>query len=982
MHGPSGAPGRDSGRPRTRAGLFGREYALLVVCTLVGIGVGAYRLWSVKPQYVAKARVYIERNGVVGTADTASPGGTPTAQTAGLPADLFLGTELVKAAISLGKLDTLTAFAGDPNLPLRIMAGLHIEPVDVKGEAGQIQDLSFQDADPESAERVLQSLIEAYQAAADRWQANRFGAAVAALERQRDLLLERLNRKQAEAAAYRTAHPTVVSTGNAALSDARLNALVEQRVRAELRRIDADVRLATLQDIARRGQSTTDSHAATDSPTTQPASETPDRASFVPIDPAVIQTVQSGGEMLVAPNRGLDVTIQRAPNGQMVATTTDPLPDLSAEEEQLEALKQVWGPDHPKLQAAKERVEALRRRAGRNEMRSIEMVSAYVQLCHEEERVLDEAIAAHLRAQTPAGDTAIEGQIIDQVIKRAGEMLAKVTDQIEYLSLQRDAAQMRVVTLVPPHVGVLAAPSAVPQLLLVPTGIGLLIGFALTYLRGAPPQKRERRNAWAEQRGFSRMRPRSTILGWVPPLPRGAGRGSQRALGTWVLREPESKAARALRRLARRVATTADAQEARTLLVTSAMPREGKSVVLANVATAIAQEGRNVLVIDANYDHPSQHVLLSDVLDLGNVAGEELTVEALRRGNVTVRTQLETLAVVPAWPKPQRPLTFLKSGAMAEFIRHSAARFDLILIDGPALSEREIVEALAEVADASVFLTDGADITERSARELVGGLDLASAGVIANAIPPRDEIRPVPRRRKPPARIEPEPELEPFSPAEAAWALDPEPTIGATITQPVTQTPAAEGARADNTSEGTASSFGSWAVEEPAPDATADRADDTNAQAAPAPPWGEPEVAPDALETAAAEATADSTPEMADSAPTDAPDVDATTAASSAGEEIAATAPSGETVDATAATETGNRGDAPSLSAVDELIHSELIEGATSGAKAPAPEAGEAPSDAETDAILAAAAGAGSADSDAADATAKEPRRSKKSSKS
>ncbi|MBN1491648.1 MAG: hypothetical protein JXA69_17175, partial [Phycisphaerae bacterium] len=123
-------------------------------------------------------------------------------------------------------------------------------------------------------------------------------------------------------------------------------------------------------------------------------------------------------------------------------------------------------------------------------------------------------------------------------------------------------------------------------------------------------------------------------------------------------------------------------------------------------------------------------------------------VEALEGGQAAMRTQLETLRVVPAWPKPADPSEILKSDAMRKFIRQSASNYDLILIDAPALSEHEDVELLTEFADAVAFVVDAANATGQAARDLLNAIELPSIGMIVNTLPATTEVhRPVRQSR-------------------------------------------------------------------------------------------------------------------------------------------------------------------------------------------------------------------------------------------
>jgi Mrp family chromosome partitioning ATPase len=239
-----------------------------------------------------------------------------------------------------------------------------------------------------------------------------------------------------------------------------------------------------------------------------------------------------------------------------------------------------------------------------------------------------------------------------------------------------------------------------------------------------------------------KVRRRRFVLGSVPALPRTSGRGSQRAMGTWVLRESRSKSAKAFRTLGKSLQQAVGDAEAQCILVTSAQAGEGKSVAVANVAVALAQMGTKVLVVDANYAHPSQHVLLSDILSMGEGGAggpDELSPETIESGKAAVRTQLETLRVLPAWPKPADPESILQSSALREYLRHAATNNELVLIDAPALAECDQLDAMKDLCDGVVLVTSAAGGEEevtQAAKSALRRVDLRSVGIIVSSIPP------------------------------------------------------------------------------------------------------------------------------------------------------------------------------------------------------------------------------------------------------
>jgi capsular exopolysaccharide synthesis family protein len=96
----------------------------------------------------------------------------------------------------------------------------------------------------------------------------------------------------------------------------------------------------------------------------------------------------------------------------------------------------------------------------------------------------------------------------------------------------------------------------------------------------------------------------------------------------------------------------------KSILFTSAIPREGKSSVVANLATSMSQAGKNVLIIDADLRKPSQH----KIFDLPNLTGLTTTlVSNVSAFEHIVETKHEGLDILTAGPNPPNPAELLNS---------------------------------------------------------------------------------------------------------------------------------------------------------------------------------------------------------------------------------------------------------------------------------------------------------------------------------
>jgi protein-tyrosine kinase len=189
----------------------------------------------------------------------------------------------------------------------------------------------------------------------------------------------------------------------------------------------------------------------------------------------------------------------------------------------------------------------------------------------------------------------------------------------------------------------------------------------------------------------------------------------------------------------RRVAAVLHEEQAEdqlsTLIVTSAVPGEGKTLTAVNLALTLSESyARRVLIIDADLRAPSVHV----VLGMSNDAGLSDAL-AESGADLPIRQVTTNLAVMTAGRADLNPLAGLSSPRMGEILRDVATRFDWVLLDTSPVGVLPDAQVLARLVG-GVILVIGAGSTpaaavERAIAEL-GGPD-AIIGTVLNRVDER-----------------------------------------------------------------------------------------------------------------------------------------------------------------------------------------------------------------------------------------------------
>ncbi|MFH7243850.1 MAG: GumC family protein [Spirulina sp.] len=195
------------------------------------------------------------------------------------------------------------------------------------------------------------------------------------------------------------------------------------------------------------------------------------------------------------------------------------------------------------------------------------------------------------------------------------------------------------------------------------------------------------------------------LLG-VIPLHRVGGRGfggsrSQASVELIVRDLPGSPISESYRMLQANLAFLNSDRAVKTVVVTSSMVGEGKSVVSANLAMARAQQGRRVLLIDADMRCPRQHQLWGLVNDRGlsNLLAERWELSAV------VKPLTDHLDLLTAGVIPPNPTALLDSQRMATVLAQVAADYDFVVLDTPALNVAADVHILGRLSQGIVLVT-------------------------------------------------------------------------------------------------------------------------------------------------------------------------------------------------------------------------------------------------------------------------------------
>ena len=165
----------------------------------------------------------------------------------------------------------------------------------------------------------------------------------------------------------------------------------------------------------------------------------------------------------------------------------------------------------------------------------------------------------------------------------------------------------------------------------------------------------------------------------------------------------------------------------RSLLVTSAVPGEGKSTIAANLAVAHARQGHRTLLIDADLRRPSVHKRLGipGAVGLSSV----LVADSPWRDAVVKLEKLPELEILPAGPSSRRAADLIGRG-LSKILEEAAASYDMVILDAPPMLGFAEPLQMATMADGVIVVARAGETNRKAVATVLGTLQRLRANLV------------------------------------------------------------------------------------------------------------------------------------------------------------------------------------------------------------------------------------------------------------
>ena len=229
------------------------------------------------------------------------------------------------------------------------------------------------------------------------------------------------------------------------------------------------------------------------------------------------------------------------------------------------------------------------------------------------------------------------------------------------------------------------------------------------------------------------LRPARMLKGSEPK----SGRASGQRVALISHEQPQSQIAEAFRALRTSLLLSRADQPPQVILVTSALPKEGKTTAAVNLAITLAQLGDRTLLIDSDLRRPGIARLLGMSGTLHTGLSSYLAGACDMEGCTYPYPGVPELAVIPAGPIPPNPADLLSSQRLVDAIELLRSQYKFVVIDSPPIMLATDAAILSTWSDGVLLVARSGETPKGAfarAQELLASVKCRLLGVVLNAV--------------------------------------------------------------------------------------------------------------------------------------------------------------------------------------------------------------------------------------------------------
>jgi len=219
-----------------------------------------------------------------------------------------------------------------------------------------------------------------------------------------------------------------------------------------------------------------------------------------------------------------------------------------------------------------------------------------------------------------------------------------------------------------------------------------------------------------------------------------ASNGSEKRIELVAHHLPKSQMSEAFRALRTALLLSQAGHPPQVILLSSALPREGKTTAAANLAVTLAQLGDKTVILDADLRKPGIRRLLN--LGTGEYGGLSSYLAGVSTLDLVVvpHPAIPNLAAIPTGPLPPNPADLLSSRKLSDAIAELRTKYKFIVIDSPPIMAATDAVILSVHADGVLLVVRSGETPKEAftrTRDLLNSVKCHLLGVVLNAVNPK-----------------------------------------------------------------------------------------------------------------------------------------------------------------------------------------------------------------------------------------------------
>src|SRR6476661_2081707 len=407
-----------------------------------------------------------------------------------------------------------------------------------------------------------------------------------------------------------------------------------------------------------------------------------------------------------------------------------------------EALSQ-YGPNFPKVQRLQAQLKDLDQLIQKENVNTLNRIETEYREARQRELLLSQALDQQKGQANEMAERLVEYNIIKREAEANKALYDGLTTKLKEVGISAALQSSNIRVVDPAMIPTYPARPAKTRNIVLAFLVGLVGGIGLALMR-------EYLDNTVKTPDDIESLARLPSLAVVPQFATANGNGTRKRLLSGIATNghekrielvaqhlPNSQMSEAFRALRTALLLSQPGRPPQVILVTSALPREGKTTAAANLAVTLAQLGDRTVLVDADLRKPGVGRLLN--LGSGKYAGLSSYLAGVSSLElVTVpHPSIPNLAAIPTGPLPPNPADLLSSHRLADAIAELRTKFKFVIVDSPPILAATDAVILSVQTDGVLLVVRSGETPKEAftrTRDLLISVKCRLLGVVLNAV--------------------------------------------------------------------------------------------------------------------------------------------------------------------------------------------------------------------------------------------------------